>query len=290
MARAPSGQGQQPASNPVDPSINGAASGADAPPMSRNPSAKDAAQPQSRYMHRISPRPAKAELYRRSLSPQTKTELHATPSPIKAETMPTAPSSSTESESGNSPPGHVVQNRAPSRGKQPQRQSSSDEGDVDSSFTYLAFNEGPAARNTPRKQASAATLREPAAQAASRRQTSDVKKQALLRSQTSDSSASSTAHHPISHRDHRAARVVSPGNGGGLVSRRTAELAGTSPQSVGKGRESDGTPSMGSSFSDLDDASVTQSALEEALLSNMQHGGMASKMTTFSQAFRSRYL
>ncbi|KAF2861500.1 hypothetical protein K470DRAFT_37243 [Piedraia hortae CBS 480.64] len=37
---------------------------------------------------------------------------------------------------------------------------------------------------------------------------------------------------------------------------------------------SDGTttPSMESSFSDLDDASVTQSALEEALLSNMQAG------------------
>ena len=64
---------------------------------------------------------------------------------------------------------------------------------------------------------------------------------------------------------------------------------------------------MGSSFSDLDgmsrtpdydgfilidspDASVTQSALEEALLSNMQHGGMASRMSTISQALRSRYL
>lgn len=64
---------------------------------------------------------------------------------------------------------------------------------------------------------------------------------------------------------------------------------------------------MGSSFSDLDgmfpnseyngfilinlqDASVTQSALEEALMSNMQHGGMASRMSTISQALRSRYL
>lgn len=37
------------------------------------------------------------------------------------------------------------------------------------------------------------------------------------------------------------------------------------------------------------DASVTQSALEEALLSNMQHGGMASRMSTISQALRSRY-
>jgi hypothetical protein len=39
------------------------------------------------------------------------------------------------------------------------------------------------------------------------------------------------------------------------------------------------------------DASVTQSALEEALASNMQAGGgMASKVSTISQAFRSRYL
>jgi hypothetical protein len=47
---------------------------------------------------------------------------------------------------------------------------------------------------------------------------------------------------------------------------------------------------MGSSFSDLDDASVTQSALEEALANEMQHGGVASRMSTISQALRSRYL
>ncbi|KAJ5372680.1 hypothetical protein N7517_004686 [Penicillium concentricum] len=88
---------------------------------------------------------------------------------------------------------------------------------------------------------------------------------------------------------------------------RTAERQ-NSRKSTASGREtSDGTPSMGSSFSDLDgmcpnpedsafqlidwsDASVTQSALEEALLSNMQHGGMASRMSTISQALRSRYL
>lgn len=67
---------------------------------------------------------------------------------------------------------------------------------------------------------------------------------------------------------------------------------------------SEGTPSMGSSFSDLDgkselrpsdrcltnmtaqgDASISQSALEEALLSNIHAG----RMSTFSQ-LRSRYL
>ncbi len=80
-----------------------------------------------------------------------------------------------------------------------------------------------------------------------------------------------------------------------LSPRRAAELAaaGLSPlRRPGSGRDgSDGSPSMGSSFSDLDEASVTQSALEEALMSNMQHGrngGVASRMSTISQALRSR--
>ena len=51
---------------------------------------------------------------------------------------------------------------------------------------------------------------------------------------------------------------------------------------------------MGSSFSDLDDASVTQSALEEALAREIAQGGgsigVASRMSTISQALRSRYL
>ncbi|EFE33918.1 multidomain presynaptic cytomatrix related protein [Trichophyton benhamiae CBS 112371] len=72
---------------------------------------------------------------------------------------------------------------------------------------------------------------------------------------------------------------------GPLSPRRTAELSGRSPH----GRGSEGTPSMGSSFSDLDDASVSQSALEEALLSNMR-SGVTSRMSTISQALRSRYL
>lgn len=41
----------------------------------------------------------------------------------------------------------------------------------------------------------------------------------------------------------------------------------------------------------VEDASVTQSALEEALASNMQAGGgMASRMSSISQALRSKYL
>ena len=80
---------------------------------------------------------------------------------------------------------------------------------------------------------------------------------------------------------------------------RDTRRSGTSGKSA-----SDGTPSMGSSFSDLDgksavlsvygadelDTSITQSALEEALMSNMQHGGMASRVSNISQALKSRYL
>ncbi|KIV80488.1 hypothetical protein PV11_07986 [Exophiala sideris] len=62
------------------------------------------------------------------------------------------------------------------------------------------------------------------------------------------------------------------------------------------GAGSDTSPSMGSSFSDLDDASVTQSALEEALLSGMGNttmtmpgGGVAGRVSGISQALRSRY-
>lgn len=100
----------------------------------------------------------------------------------------------------------------------------------------------------------------------------------LHRSGTSDSSASSAAF--VSKRSLGDRRQ--PSNP--LSPRRTAELKGK-----GYSREgSDGTPSMGSSFSDLDDASVTQSALEEALASKMQGGGTIG--STISNVFKSRVL
>ncbi|KAF2440567.1 hypothetical protein P171DRAFT_103244 [Karstenula rhodostoma CBS 690.94] len=67
-----------------------------------------------------------------------------------------------------------------------------------------------------------------------------------------------------------------------------AVMAQLSPRRIGtrsRKEGSEGTPSMGSSFSDIDDTSISQSALEEALLSNIQHG----RMSTLSQ-LRSRYL
>ncbi|ODA76431.1 hypothetical protein RJ55_07700 [Drechmeria coniospora] len=106
-------------------------------------------------------------------------------------------------------------------------------------------------------------------------------KQPVLESQTSDSSASSVPilQRPGKSRDLKGAGPLSP--------RRTAELAAGGKAKANSRSGSDGTPSMGSSFSDLDDASVTQSALEEALASHMKRG--ASSRFSISGAFRSRY-
>src|SRR3569833_567706 len=79
----------------------------------------------------------------------------------------------------------------------------------------------------------------------------DPNKDRIYQSQTSDSSASSAARHPQGGGDRRP---------GPLSPRRAAELSGRSPRSRNRGvsREgSEGTPSMGSSFSDLD--GITQS-------------------------------
>ena len=115
-----------------------------------------------------------------------------------------------------------------------------------------------------------------ASSASSGPHTVDAKRDRPTDAQTQNSQA--RLHGPLSHRQAAA-----------------LEAAGLSRRRQGHGKEgSDGTPSMGSSFSDLDDASVTQSALEEALLSNMQHNGsgngsVASRMSGISQALRSRY-
>ncbi|KAF1995757.1 hypothetical protein P154DRAFT_526027 [Amniculicola lignicola CBS 123094] len=98
------------------------------------------------------------------------------------------------------------------------------------------------------------------------------------RADTASSIASSTSD---------AARVISVAPSP-LSPKQRAGTSTLSPKRLGlKGKRegSEGTPSMGSSFSDIDDASLSQSALEEALLSNIQHG----RMSTLSQ-LRSRYL
>jgi hypothetical protein len=124
-------------------------------------------------------------------------------------------------------------------------------------------------------------------------------KSKVVLSSSASSAASSAAPHqqgpnrrPLSgvtisprHRT-ELARLQSPGR---LSPSLRPGTAGTGKDVAAQ--QSDGTPSMGSSFSDLDDTSITQSALEEALASNLRHGG-ASRLSNFStlgNAFRSRY-
>ncbi|KOS20790.1 Autophagy-related protein 29 [Escovopsis weberi] len=94
-------------------------------------------------------------------------------------------------------------------------------------------------------------------------------------SQTSDSSASSQLLRSRHERFREQQGAVPPSP------RRTAELAAT------RDTGSEGTPSMGSSYSDLDDTSVTQSALEEAMASHINRG--VGSRFSISQAFRSHY-
>ncbi|CAI7578690.1 unnamed protein product [Penicillium glandicola] len=153
-----------------------------------------------------------------------------------------------------------------------------------------------------------ATLRLDAERAAAQRRRPDQRSgpRVPIASESSASSMSSGGRNSLPDGLPGGPRRTS--QGASILSTQRAAGRQNSHKSTASGREaSDGTPSMGSSFSDLDgmcpnpedsgfqlidrsDASVTQSALEEALLSNMQHGGMASRMSTISQALRSRYL
>ncbi|KAJ5124154.1 uncharacterized protein N7515_007979 [Penicillium bovifimosum] len=182
-----------------------------------------------------------------------------------------------------------------------------DEDDEDDTPAFLPLSRDPdhSYQERPAQELSA-TLRLDAERAATQRRRPDQQPGPRMPVTTESSGSSMSSNGPVSlsgsnrRIGHAPQIITSPQRA--LGSRQNSRKSTTS------GREtSDGTPSMGSSFSDLDgmysepedsgfqlidwsDASVTQSALEEALLSNMQHGGMASRMSTISQALRSRYL
>lgn len=155
----------------------------------------------------------------------------------------------------------------------PEKLPKSDDDDEDgSSGGYLPF----AAMPKTTKGAPIATLEEPAKP----RTPSAGKAKAKEERQDSSASSASSAQPQPSSESNASQRpgLLSPAH--------RAQLANLSPRSRGTG--SDGSPSMSSSFSDLDDTSVTRSALEEALLSNIQHGGssMASRMGSIRDALR----
>ncbi|SPN99852.1 uncharacterized protein DNG_02704 [Cephalotrichum gorgonifer] len=101
----------------------------------------------------------------------------------------------------------------------------------------------------------------------------------LHRSQTSDSSTGSAA--IIPRQPNSGGRALASS---GAMSSRAAQPPGRSPS----GKSSDGTPSMGSSFSDLDDSSVTQSAMAEALAAGLQDGAIGSRLS-LAQSISRRY-
>jgi hypothetical protein len=186
------------------------------------------------------------------------------------------------------------------------RDDDDDDDDDTPAFLPLVRESGHLHRDRPTQELSA-TLRLDAERAATQRrrgpdQRSGHRVPVASESSTSSMSSAGPIGQPPGETRRTGHRVPITGPQRALEPRQNSRRSNTS------GREaSDGTPSMGSSFSDLDgtspnpedngfllinssDASVTQSALEEALLSNMQHGGMASRMSTISQALRSRYL
>lgn len=105
--------------------------------------------------------------------------------------------------------------------------------------------------------------------------------------ESSESSASSAQPRTQSQDDltdrNASKGTRAPRQRGPLSPKQRAQLAQLSPPYKSG---SEASPSMGSSFSDLDELSVTQSALEEALMSNMQHGSIAmgSRMSSLRDA------
>jgi len=125
---------------------------------------------------------------------------------------------------------------------------SQDADEEDDEPAFMPFAAGPA--DTATHHDPSATLRgDP--RNIGRRPAHKKSMDAALQSQTSDSSASSAT--PATRRPEPLHGTQRQRPTGPLSPRRTVELAGRSPGLKGKGRQdSDGTPSMGSSFSDLD--------------------------------------
>ena len=200
-----------------------------------------------------------------------------------------------ESESEDEPPASSrsrAVGRAPVQ-KKPMIGSVGSDGDVDDddedddSGGYLPF----AAGSKSDKSNPAATLRNsPARQAIPPQQLATSKGKMKEPPPESSASSGSSAQPPPSNGDGYGTADPSRRTQSPLSPHHRAELEKLSPRYRRSG--SDGSPSMGSSFSDLDDASVTQSALDDAVLSSMQHqsmgmtlgAGMGSRITGLRDA------
>ncbi|KHO01379.1 uncharacterized protein MAM_00380 [Metarhizium album ARSEF 1941] len=209
----------------------------------------------------------------KSPEPQTDQRRDETASPGPAE------SSSNESSDDESSPAQSRIIRRPPR-FQPQEAAETyrDDGDDESEPAFQPLQ----ALDQP-GQDLASTLRGDG-RVSGRRNHKNSMREYIRQSQTSDDSStgSPTA---VPRSKSKESKIPGP-----LSPRRTTELAGRSlsgQAKAGSHEGSDGTPSMGSSFSDLDDASVTQSALEEALASHMGRGASSRYFVDDSDEIRS---
>jgi hypothetical protein len=171
-------------------------------------------------------------------------EQRPSPEPQRSPSPGPAESSSTSSDDDESYPAQSRIIRRPPRFQQQDVSVSPQDDDDDESEP--AFQPYKAASESNPGQDLASTLRGDG-RGPSRRSQKRSGKDAIHYSQTSDSSAGSAAivQRPGTSKEQRAPGPLSP--------RRAAELAGRSPGGKGYSREgSEGTPSMGSSFSDLD--------------------------------------
>lgn len=159
-----------------------------------------------------------------------------------------------------------------------------EDADASSSGGYLPFATGAKAgkddpnatlRGSPKKNLSAL---QPAASA----------KGKSKQEPTSSSASSASSGQPPPSSDSKSRSLPTSQRPGALSPKHRAQLAQQSARHRQREGGSDGTPSMGSSFSDLDDAGISGSAIEDAVLSNMQAGGgsIASRVSGLSQAFR----
>lgn len=172
------------------------------------------------------------------------------PSPSPAESSDDDDDQASSSSSSSPAQSRIIRRPPRFQGNDPASSfADDDEEDVEPAFLpYRPQSEGSSTSGGPHDLS--ATLRGDPRNYSRRHLKGSAGRERIHQSQTSDSSTSS-ATTPLKS-------VSSDGqsrpSAGPLSPRRTMELAGRSPGGKGKGysRDSDGTPSMGSSFSDLD--------------------------------------
>ena len=313
MARAPSGGSRVPSSlsyrSKERPASRGEGSAVDMPPptrtqqLSRNSSTSTVFQMQKPYLstHPRSPQEVQSsfapnritrEGSRRSVEASPKQQpvslIRSNTASVKAE------DSSTSSSSDSDNPAPISQSRIFMRrprysaSKAPLHPLSDADEEGEDSPPFLPFSNPKAVKSIPASDPSA-TLRVPPETPPPQRPTTGTPTKSKQPEQPPHPNIYSSSSSAQSQPSSSAQSQPKPRQG--RSTQAQTPLSTLSPRQRRITKEgSEGTPSMGSSFSDLDDASVTQSALEEALANEMTHGSVASRMSTISQALRSRYL